>query len=198
MEKKGRSVNYALYDEEADIMRHLRQSMQARFSRLREELWRLCEKHLDRPPQLGADYVLARVYKHCCILLDLENLLGNKEIENEFYHFKEAFDTRARRDDTRKGFFDVVRQIHTLRNEILQSEQAPDIFERQGFQYNENTFDDLFVKKFKDVLDASAESSDEDSEAEDEPEEPHEPEQIPLQPMPDPEPEYIPQFEPEP
>ena len=63
-------------------------------------------------------------------MLDLENLLGNKEIENEFYHFKEMFDTRARKEEIRKGFFGVVRQIHTLRNEILKSGQKPDFFEQ--------------------------------------------------------------------
>ena len=122
MEKKGLAVNYTLFDDEALIIKHMKRSTQERFGRLRDELWHISEKHLDRPMQLASDYVLARVYKNCCIILNLENLLGNKEIENEFYHFKEMFDTRARKDETRKGFFDIVRQIHALRNEILQSE----------------------------------------------------------------------------
>jgi hypothetical protein len=35
--------------------------------------------------------------------------LGNKEIENEYYQFKETFDARARREDTRNSFFSIVR-----------------------------------------------------------------------------------------
>jgi hypothetical protein len=72
MEEKGLSVNYTLFDNEADIMSHLRQSSVSSYPKLRHELWRLCEKHLDRPKQLASDYVLARVYKHCLIFLDIE------------------------------------------------------------------------------------------------------------------------------
>ena len=58
---------------------------------------------------MASDYVLARVYKNVCIIMDLEQLLGNRPIENEFYHFKEMFDQRARKDDTRKELFAAVR-----------------------------------------------------------------------------------------
>jgi hypothetical protein len=45
---------------------------------------------------------------------------------------------------------------------------VPDFFDQQGFQYNEETFDDLFVKKFKDILEISTESSEEESNGEEE------------------------------
>ena len=109
MESKGLTVNYTLFDAEAELMRHLKQSKEARFPRLRQALWDLSEKHLDRPIQLASDYVLARVYKNICIMLDLEQLLGNRQIENEFYHFKEMFDQRARKEETRKELFAAVR-----------------------------------------------------------------------------------------
>jgi hypothetical protein len=92
----------------------MRNSTEERFGRLRQSFWDLCEKHLDRPPMLSSDYVLARVYKHCLIFTDLESLVGNKEIENEFYHFKEMFNTRAKKEETRKEFFDITKQIYTL------------------------------------------------------------------------------------
>ena len=169
MEKKGLTVNYTLFDEEAELMKCLRNSTEERYGRLRAELWSLCEKHLDRPAQLASDYVLARVYKHCLLFLDLENILGNKAIENEFYHFKDMFNTRARKEETRQEFFRLVRQIHTLKDAILSSQQQQDFLERQGFHYNESTFDDLFVKKFQDILDVSTDSSDdEDFQAEQE------------------------------
>lgn len=72
LEKKGLSVNYTLFDAEAEIFRKMRLSKLERFSRLRSQFWAMCEAHLDRPVQLESDYVLARVYKHCCILFDLE------------------------------------------------------------------------------------------------------------------------------
>ena len=49
-------------------------------------------------------------------------MLGNKPIENEFYHFKEMFDQRAKKAETRKEFFDTVRQIFTLKEAIMSSE----------------------------------------------------------------------------
>jgi hypothetical protein len=165
MESKGLTVNYTLFDAEAELMRRMKQSKEARFPRLRQALWDLSEKHLERPIQLASDYVLARVYKNVCIIMDLEKLLGNRPIENEFYHFKEMFDQRARKEDTRKEFFETVRQIFTLKDAIMGSEQHPDFFEQSGFKYSDKTFDDLFVKKFKDVINISTESSDEDIQA---------------------------------
>lgn len=162
MEKKGLTVNYTLFDDEAELMACMRRSEDQRYGRLREELWALCEKHLERPMQLASDYVLARVYKHCLMFLDIENLLGNKAIENEFYHFKDMFNTRARKVETREAFFSMVKQIHTLAPAILSSQQKPDFLEQQGFSYNESTFDDLFVKKFRDILNVSTDSSDDD------------------------------------
>ena len=133
---------------------------------MRGQLWSLCEKHLDRPLQLASDYVLARVYKHCLILLDLEQLLGQKELENEYYQFTEMFNTRARKEDVKKNILDLVRQIHTLKATIMESEQKPDFYENQGFTYSENTFDDLYVKKFEDMLNVSTDqSSDDETEA---------------------------------
>ena len=72
MESKGLTVNYTLFDAEAQLMRQMKLSKESRFPRLRQGLWDLCEKHLDRPIQLATDYVLARVYKHVCIIMDLE------------------------------------------------------------------------------------------------------------------------------
>ena len=160
MEKKGLTVNPTLFDKEAELISCMRRSEEERYGRLRNELWALCEKHLERPMQLASDYILARVYKHCLIFLDIENLLGNKAIENEFYHFKDMFDSRARKTETREAFFGIVRQIHTLADAIMASPQKPDFLEQQGFSYNENTFDDLFVKKFRDILNVSTDSSD--------------------------------------
>jgi len=162
VEKAGLSVNYTLYDEEAELFRHMRLSKGERYGRLRSELWNLSQKHLDEPPRLADDYVLGRVHKHCCFLFDLESLLGNKEIENEYYKFKEMFDTRARKEEVRNSFKGLVQQIHTLKGEILASEKKKDALEAQGFSYDEGTFDDLFVKKFKDVVNISTDSSDDD------------------------------------
>jgi hypothetical protein len=162
MEKKGLTVNYTLFDEEAELMKCLRNSTEERFGRLRAELWSLCEKHLERPAQLASDYVLARVYKHCLVFLDLDDLLGNRAMENEYYHFKDMFGTKARKADVRDAFFAIVRQIHTLKGAILSSQQQPDFLEQQGFRYNDKTLDDLFVKKFRDILDVSTDSSDDE------------------------------------
>lgn len=41
----------------------------------------------------------------------------------------------------------------------MASTRNQEALEAQGFSYNENTFDDLFVKKFRDVLNVSTESS---------------------------------------
>lgn len=109
MEKKGLTVNYTLFDNEAELIRRMRYSKELRFGRLRDQFWDLCEAHLDKPSQLATDYVMARVYKHCLIFLDLEQLLGNKEIENEYYHFKEMFNTKARKEEHKKLFYEVVR-----------------------------------------------------------------------------------------
>ena len=49
LERQGLQVNYTLYDEEASLFRHMRLSKEDRYSRLRNELWRLCEEHLERP-----------------------------------------------------------------------------------------------------------------------------------------------------
>ena len=96
------------------MFRHMRLSKEERFGRLRAELWRLCEEHLDRPLQLASDYVLARCYKHCCIIFDLEMILGQKEIEAEYYRFKDEFDNKTRKGDIKANFESVVRQVHTL------------------------------------------------------------------------------------
>lgn len=162
VEKAGILVNCTLFDEEAEIFRHMRLSKEERFGRLRAEMWALCQKHLDKPPQLADDYVLARVYKHCCIIFDFESLVGNKALENEFYKFKEMFDTRARHDEVRNGFKGVVHQVYHLKDRIMQSQQQQDKLEAQGFCYNEGTFDDLFVKKFRDVVNVSTESSEDE------------------------------------
>jgi hypothetical protein len=109
MEQKGLTVNYTLFDEEAEMFRRMRHSQDARYPALRRQFWSLCQAHLDKPAQLASDYVMARVYKHCCILLDLESILGNKEIENEFYQFKDMFNTRARKQETKDKYFAAVR-----------------------------------------------------------------------------------------
>lgn len=89
--------------------------------------------------------------------------MGNKEIENEFYHFKEMFEQKGKPKE-RAEILALVSQIFALRETILRSEQKPDFYEQQGFKYNESTFDDLFVKKFKDVIDVSTESSEDEDE----------------------------------
>lgn len=162
VEKAGITVNCTLFDEEAELFRRMRLSKEERFGRLRAELRAFSRKHLDEPPRLAEDYVLARVYKHCCILFDFEQLLGNQAIEKEFHKFKEMFDTRARHDEVRKGFKELVQQVYHLKAVILASAQTEDVLEAQGFSYNEGTFDDLFVKKFRDVVNVSTESSDDE------------------------------------
>ena len=97
----------------------MRYSEKTQYVNLRIHLWDLCEKNLEKPAMLASDYILARVYKHCCIIMDLEDLLGNKEIENEFYHFKDMFETKARKETVKKEFLSLVRQIHTLKDKIL-------------------------------------------------------------------------------
>lgn len=115
VEKAGITVNSTLFDEEADLFQHMRLSQEARFGRLRAELWALSAKHLVKPPQLADDYVLARVYKHCCILFDFEPLLGNQALENEFHKFKEMFEanvSQARHGEARGNFKSLVQQVH--------------------------------------------------------------------------------------
>jgi len=165
LEKQGLGVNYTLYEAEADLFQHMQRSEHAPYQRLRKQFLTFCDKYLDRPLQLATNYVGARVYKHCLIMLDLESLLGNTAIENEFYHFKETFNTKARKTETREEFYGLVRQIHTLQGKIMASSQTPDPLEAQGFSYSDSTFDDIFVKKFRDVLDISTESSEDEDEA---------------------------------
>lgn len=133
LEKAGHSVNYTLFDEEAKLMKCMKNSESGRFGRLRTELWKLCERHLDAPMMLADDYALARVYKHCLTLgtddVQEHFILGNKAIENEFYQFKEMFNSKARKEATRSDFFSLVQQIHTLKGEILSSQQKPDFLE---------------------------------------------------------------------
>ena len=121
MEKKGITVNYTLFDKEAELMKHMKNSEDDKYRRLRNKFWDLCETHLEKPKQLASDYVLARVYKHCLIFLDLESILGHKEIENEYYHFKEMFYTKARKEEHQKEFFSIVRQIFSLKTLIMTS-----------------------------------------------------------------------------
>ena len=47
--------------------------------------------------------------------------MGNKEIENEFYQFKEMFELRAKAKD-RADILAMVSQIFTLKDTILKSE----------------------------------------------------------------------------
>jgi hypothetical protein len=49
------------------------------------------------------------------VIFDLEPLIGQKEIENEFYHFKHHFESRIRRPETRQELVEMVRQINTLK-----------------------------------------------------------------------------------
>lgn len=48
-ELKGLTVNHTLFEPEADLMRHMKQSNEERFPRLRLAFWELCDKHLERP-----------------------------------------------------------------------------------------------------------------------------------------------------
>ena len=110
-------------------MRRLKNAKDPRFTKMREDLLDIAERHFDRPASLAMDYVLARVFKLCCIILDFEHLLGNKEIENEYYHFKDQFDSRIRREETRDHVKDVIKEIFLARDEISKCEQVPDFFE---------------------------------------------------------------------
>ena len=109
---------------------------------------------------MAEDYVLARVYKHCTYIFDLDTLIGNNAIENEFHKFKDAFDSRTRTGDVRSSFKSLVMQIFQHRDGILATETTQDKFEETGFSYNEDTFDQIFSKKFHEVLNVSTDSSD--------------------------------------
>jgi len=114
-ERQGLQVNYTLYDKQAELFRHMRLSTVERYGRLRQEFWRLCENHLERPPQLATDYVLGRVYRHLCYIFDFESLLGQPEIEPEFYHFKREFDTKRGANDAESQFKLMVMQVYNHR-----------------------------------------------------------------------------------
>jgi hypothetical protein len=49
----------------------------------------------------------------------------------------------------------------------MKSEQKEDFYERHGFKYNENTFDDLFVKTFSQSMNVSTESSEDEDKNDD-------------------------------
>ena len=51
-----------------------------------------------------------------------------------------------------------------MKDKILATEKTEDKYEFHGFKYNEDTFDELFVKKFHDVVNISTESSDDEKE----------------------------------
>jgi hypothetical protein len=79
------------------------------------------------------------------------------------------FDTRARKEATRKDFHTMIKQVHARKADILASDQKPDFLEQQGFAYDDSTFDDIYVKKFKEILNVSTDPSDDDDDS-DEPE----------------------------
>lgn len=81
------------------------------------------------------------------------------------------FDTRARKEATRNEFLAMIKQVHTRKADILASDQKPDFYEQQGFTYDDSTFDDIYVKKFREILNVSTDSSDDDDES-DQPEDP--------------------------
>jgi hypothetical protein len=132
MEQKGLLVNHTLYEEEARVFNCMKHSTENRFNHLRTEFEKTVDRHFDRPSTLASDYVLGRVFKHCCIIFNFENLLGQPQIEKEFQHFKEEFENRIKRDDSKQSLLELVRQIHHFRKEILQSEQTPDFFAKAG------------------------------------------------------------------
>lgn len=49
VEKAGITVNTMLFDEEAELFRHMKLSKDERFGRLRDELLALSQKHLETP-----------------------------------------------------------------------------------------------------------------------------------------------------
>jgi hypothetical protein len=52
----------------------------------------------------------------------LEAILGNKEIENEFYQFKEMFEQKTKKKELKDEILTTVKQIFTLKDKILASE----------------------------------------------------------------------------
>ena len=86
------------------------------------------------------------------------------------------FDTRARKEAVRNEFLQMVRQVFARKADILESDQKPDFFEQQGFTYEDSTFDDIYVKKFREILNVSTDPSDDDD-SDDEPAQPSAPQE---------------------
>lgn len=92
---------------------------------------------------------MGRVYKFLLFRYEYEPV--SDKYEKDYFNFNSMYLQRldAKKQEDLKS---IVHQIHQHRDSIMQSQQKPDFLEAQGFKYSEQTFDDLYVKGFKETF----------------------------------------------
>ena len=127
-------------------------------------------KALPKPPKLDEDRCLARVLKFC-IYLSTNKSVHPSSLERAFAEFKEEFPVLMRKDEKRDDLILLCRNIHAKKDDIMSIGIQKDYLEMQGFTYNEKTFDDIFINKWRgftgpNLLESSSDSNEEEKKQE--------------------------------
>jgi hypothetical protein len=97
--------------------------------------------------------------------------ISPKTLERDYFKFKEEFAEIIKSEEKRSDLKLTAQNIHVKSKEIESTPIQKDFLEKQGFSYDDRTFDDLFVRGWK-KSDTNAESlstESSSSEAEEEP-----------------------------
>lgn len=116
---------------------------------------------------MALDYVLGRVLKFCLHKSGTVKTLEPNILDKDYYSFNQMLDTfgaKNRKENRLQELLDTCNQINSLKEVILGSEQELDLLEKKGFSFNNETFNDIFVKGFREMNDISTDSSDEEEE----------------------------------
>ena len=75
--------------------------------------------------------------------------MSPKSLERAFAEFKDQFPQVIRNDEKRDDLIIVCRNIFAKREDIMAVAVQKDFLELQGYTYNDKTFDDLFLNKWR-------------------------------------------------
>jgi len=161
LEKKGLILNPQLFKKETELMERLKNSKETQYSNFYLKIRQL-SSNLDRPPQLREEVVLARVYRMILFNVGLEEI--PELLDKDYYTFNAMMQVKLNSDQLNE-LRSIAKYVHGHQPDIYASEQHPDFWEEQGFSYNDSTFDDLYLKTFKETfLNISTDSSEDEDE----------------------------------
>ena len=114
-------------------------------------------------------YVLARIYKY--VLVKTGRAEIHESFDKDYFTFLAMYQQRvdpSKQEDIESVCF----QIFIHKDKIMASDQNPDVLQKNGYFYSEETFEDLFVRSFHEsFINVSTDSSEELEEADFEEEE---------------------------